>query len=930
MSSQSGIMSKGVHVQVGRPPSAQPIAGQPPSATASFVPPSTLPSVPAIPQCPGCPLTWDPAVFWSTYPFHVHEPTSRYNPGYQFISFSPLLIRSARCLGSSGNPGKPCTRCSTLPFDVAALRDRAKEPFNLVRTEERMNHVQLLEKVADLKEQVNDLKLKTVNLERSLASARDDVAEYKAIFHFLGTNTVPALHRMFPNALTQEWGSKKFFHQIQAASRGDYIPRSYTQYEIDLAILLYELGGGSAVHAMNHSIFALPSLKTLQPYRREHKPKPCLDHANLLTISNNITTMFGSHEEKGGKSREAPVKICGHTLMFDEIATERKVEYMSTTDEMAGFCLEHVDALKSLTVGKDTTTVEAAVTAVKEGKVHIAHEATVGAISHLSRHDYGAKPVFIGPTCKKGSWRTMLETMLSVLEAWKHSPDGEAKHGRIIEILPGNPLYPLIYYRHIFKRICTLLCSWMGMLVKGVCVNRDLLVLWFERLPNHDWSEMSIENLLHPKDAQCVFRAVKLLLCIVEIQTIDKTTLDPSEEAEYEALCLLGKVFEFLLEPFINPHLSLSQQITSLVTFAHLACGLFLQNSTSFMSNQLYGDLQAMVKAAIIMVAQTKVLDPRLDVLLCLLGDNPVETLFGRSRMCGGHSPNCSISELWTRFCSAMNLDNVFKHHPELEKTPRRLKLVRARDTDHVGPTQWVGKISADSCDIDLCYDEGVDVAESIMREHSVSEPKSFAEHFQPLEKDLLRPFGGKYPALSPEIDRSVVNTSPPSDTSSDDTTINPVFLFDYDARLGLDEAQRIATSNDPHSVFAVIDSEGQLCHKKAIVRTFFETQNNQISKDRLQRIRGFTIGGKTWEREETDSEMVSSSTHFQLGNLFATFICYNGTHLGLALAKSTIIKRGIPGSKSPSVSAIPIAELGLPSSPFTICGQIFSLLPLK
>ncbi|KAJ6607971.1 hypothetical protein B0H10DRAFT_1955810 [Mycena sp. CBHHK59/15] len=105
-------------------------------------------------------------------------------------------------------------------------------------------------------------------------------------------------------------------------------------------------------------------------------------------------------------------------------------------------------------------------------------------------------------------------------------------------------------------------------------------------------------------------------------------------------------------------------------------------------------------------------------------------------------------------------------------------------------------------------------------------------------------------------------------------------------------------------------------------------TQNNHSSHDRLQRIRGFTIGGKTWEREETDSETVSSSTHFQLGNLFVTFVCYNGTHLGLALAKSTLIKCGIPGSKSPSISAIPIAELSLPSSPYTVCGQIFSLLP--
>ncbi|KAJ7654345.1 hypothetical protein B0H17DRAFT_1214334 [Mycena rosella] len=587
--------------------------------------------------------------------------------------------------------------------------------------------------------------------------------------------------------------------------------------------------------------------------------------------------MFGPHNEKGGKAREAPAKICGHALMFDEIAIDPKVDYMSAIDEMAGFCLEHVSALETLVIGKDTKTVDAAVAAVNDGKVHVAHEATVGAISHLSRHDYGAKPVFIAPSCKKGGWRGMLETMQSTLEAWKHSPDGEAKHGPILtvasdgdharrvalfmlcmhsEIVEGNPLYLLICnllgfnrrvgkdnivmdmdYRHEFKRICTLLCSALGMLVKNVCVNRDLLVRWFERLTNHDWSEHGIENLLHPTDPQNVSRAVQLLLCIVEIRTIDKTGLDPTEEAEYEALCLLGEVLEALLQPFINPQLSLSQQITSLVTFAHLACGLYMQNGTSFMSNQLYGDLQTMVKAAIIVTARTQLLDPLLDVLICLLGDNPVETLFGRSRMCGGHAPNCSISELLTRFASAMNLDNVFRHHPELERSPRRLKLVRGRDNDHVGPTQWKGEIAAGSCDIELCYNLGIDVAEGILRKHSVAEPKSFRDYWRKHpDRDLQRPFGGKYPALSSEIDRSMVNTSP-SDASDTDSSVNPVFEYNFDARMALDKAQQAVTSDNPHSIFAVIDS-GQQYPKTSIVRVWFQAHSNHSSHDRIQRVR--------------------------------------------------------------------------------------------
>ncbi|KAK6988259.1 hypothetical protein R3P38DRAFT_3444360, partial [Favolaschia claudopus] len=323
-------------------------------------------------------------------------------------------------------------------------------------------------------------------------------------------------------------------------------------------------------------------------------------------------------------------------------------------------------------------------------------------------------------------------------------------------------------------------------------------------------------------------------------------------------------------------------------------------------------------------------LDPLLDVLICLLGDNPVEILFGRTRMKGGHNPSCGFTEFLTRVGSSMNInmDTVYDHHPELEKAPRRLKLVRGRDADHVGPKQWRGEISAGSCDLKQCWEAGVRTAESILRKHSVSEPKSFAEHFSRPNVDLLRPFGGKYPALSAENDRFLASTSP-TDPSSIDMSINPVSQFDYQA--ALDKAQSVATSSEPHSVFASIDSDGRVCHKKTIVRTYFDmTQNIHSSHDRLQRVRGFTIGGKTWEREDVDGSTVSPLTHFMFGDLFATFLCYNGTHLGLALGRTTLIKRGLPGSKSPSMSAIPLAEINLPTSPWTICGQILSLIPLE
>ncbi|KAJ7658036.1 hypothetical protein B0H17DRAFT_1145739 [Mycena rosella] len=686
-------------------PTVPSISSRPPApVTGSF-------SIPVVHNpCPGLHLEWDD--FWDTYPLKIHNPASKKPPNYDFISFNPPQIRSRRCRGPAlsehGILGFPCSRCADLKLDVDVLRERESRKFDEIRSDDDFN--------------------RTLNLEESLGSARRRLGEFTELFQFLGDDSVPALHRVLSNAVEQGWSAKKLLQQCQLAVQGKYTAHNYTQYDIDLAILIYELGGAGTLHAMNHSIFALPSRNTIQPYRRQHNLVPSVANVNFSDISTNISALFGPSLSRGGDG----------------------------ATRWAAFCLEHLDALKTVQVGKDTQTVEAAVAEVRAGRVHISHETSVGAISRLSEIGYGAKPVFMGPSCKKGGWRDCLKTMQMVVEAWRRSPHGERKHGRLMsvssdgdgkrraalfimcmhsEILPGNPLYPFICEiaglnrrvgknnltkdfdpKHLKKRICTSLCSPEGIVVKGICINSDPLLTWLERLPNHDWSETSIHALLNPADAQDVPRAVKLLLCIVELKNLDSEDFDPSEAAEFEALCLLGEALDALLQPFINTDLSLSQQIELLIKFSHLICASYLQNGTAFLSNQLYADLQAMVKNAILMVPKTRLINGQLKVFICLLGDDVLEALFGRSRMIGGHSPNCSVGELRDRLGSAMNLDYIYEHHPEFERKPRRLNFFRMRHVDHLRPQHWKGELRADSCDLKRCWTLAVKDTEEILK----------------------------------------------------------------------------------------------------------------------------------------------------------------------------------------------------------------------
>ncbi|KAK6966859.1 hypothetical protein R3P38DRAFT_3337699 [Favolaschia claudopus] len=338
-----------------------------------------------------------------------------------------------------------------------------------------------------------------------------------------------------------------------------------------------------------------------------------------------------------------------------------------------------------------------------------------------------------------------MRTIQILVEAWKRSPDGERKNGPLFsvstdgcplrrralfmlcmhdEIRPGNPIYEYvknlpgsIFVLHEFKRKLPLLpllilflnhrslsgirgdlCSNAGMVIKNVCVNRELL--------NHDWSETSIHALLDPADGQNVSKAIKLLLCIVELGKLDLANYDPSEGAELEALSLLGEMFHALLEPFINVRLSLSEQIESLVRFSHLLCALYMQNGTSFMSNQLYSDLQTMVKNAILTVPKVRLINGRLKVYICLLGDDVLEALFGRCRMIGGHYPI---------------------------RKPERLKLMRMRDLDHIRPSSFAGELSADSCDLQMCWSRAVSNADKILLKYGVKMPLLSQNYFNNL-----------------------------------------------------------------------------------------------------------------------------------------------------------------------------------------------------
>ncbi|KIJ51586.1 hypothetical protein M422DRAFT_43584 [Sphaerobolus stellatus SS14] len=220
-----------------------------------------------------------------------------------------------------------------------------------------------------------------------------------------------------------------------------------------------------------------------------------------------------------------------------------------------------------------------------------------------------------------------------IIQQWKDSPDGETKWGPLWsvasdgdttrrksfhlllmenEVKLDDPLWDELGnlsllnlqtgpdavtmdfdFKHIFKRFATQICSPDGTLITDTIITQNHIAHELSRM--EDISAKSIEALIDPADHQNVPEAVRLLQRISEIGSLLTTELSPGELKLWKAITFLSTLLSAVISSFINPKLSLSEQLLSLALFKH---------GTAFIYGQLYHDLQSMIKNAFLCIAK--------------------------------------------------------------------------------------------------------------------------------------------------------------------------------------------------------------------------------------------------------------------------------------------------------------------------------------
>ncbi|KAJ7888587.1 hypothetical protein B0H14DRAFT_2433366, partial [Mycena olivaceomarginata] len=607
--------------------------------------------------------------------------------------------------------------------------------------------------------------------------------DYQRLVMAITTNDVPRIHAIIETAMRNGVSIRAMANRIFDAFEGLHRTKGFTGLELDLGILIYRLGGRSLLYAMNHAL-NLPSLRTICNSAKFIKITPTIGPISADEIRENIRNVAA-----------VPNTILrGVTIMMDECVLEEQAVYFSHANKVGGLCQKH-----SGTVPLTMTThgsVQTIVNALGDGKVHFGKEMLF--VAAKCRGESTLYPLLCAPTCKQETWEDFKALFNLLIDVWGEeaaeivgqidtfASDGdhlrrkaghtvfmqfELKSGNVYIVLsnlPGLNLFTgpgmmlmTFDWRHVLKRLCTLLRHILGItldngrIVNPACLQRCLLLL-----PGQ--TDASVYTLLNPDDPQDVPRAILLLEAVVALRVrrveFNVSPLDVDTNSDLDTITLLSFMLEAILNAFTDPSASLSDQIRNLSIYAHMSFVLFRNFRLKFMSNQLYGDSQTMVKNIVFTVAKQIELDPTGEVNAYHDGTDPVEGHFAFTREIGGHNSAMNFKQGVERSGWSCDIQGVHSRNPGLHAGHRRRNITQAEIKDHLNEYNFTGDYG--HCDLVSSWRGGCIETMRIFKLYSKMSPDKYDIPAILASKpglDLMRPHGdGLYPGISDDADRSL------------------------------------------------------------------------------------------------------------------------------------------------------------------------------
>jgi hypothetical protein len=509
---------------------------------------------------------------------------------------------------------------------------------------------------------------------------------------------------------------------------------------------------------------------------------------------------------------------------------------------------------------------------------------------------YGARPFVISGTCKREdvvSQKNLIERASHALidsqavhkrRLYCISSDGDSRRRRAMALLtltrslpPTSPIFPALSslrlfnllcgnddlngevdWKHILKRFRNGLLRSKGVLINNTVITATILKA---HLKLNGMDNSAAAAILAPNNKQDVVLMIQLLNGLANLPPATEND-DPSVRASRHIIHLLGNLYRNLLETYMHPSLSLSDQLTRLSTAAHIILALYSREQGDFIPIQLYFDVMSMIKNIYFCVAKTQQDNPNGKFWITLLGTDGLESVFGRVRTMIGNDHHADQLQLTNRIDGAVQCVKILEIHPEWGAQPRRITVRSleeqgndiSKKLDHINPRSWTGDVYVKNVILRSCWQEGRQLAKVTLQEASIDSP--FHEMDIGDGFDMLCPFGGGrlvlingaiVPGEEEETEEEQDKISPavgPSGSASTDTD-EAAMAPDLDDLAGYEDAIHNESFNGTRKFDAWITvggTSGKPQHKSTLLRFCSNPLTVAVSEDRLKRVCGFSI----------------------------------------------------------------------------------------
>ncbi|KAJ6527860.1 hypothetical protein DFH09DRAFT_1327969 [Mycena vulgaris] len=627
----------------------------------------------------------------TAYPILLHD---QFNLPWDFAVRRGVLYLTARTCTRKQRAGHSnCTPCADLEKNsmLKGMISRSAEGVHENANLMYQPPAALVEIVRQKNVLIQSLRLRLLTNARNLLTQTKSLSDHKRFVLAIGSGKVQRVDRVVGACIKQKRGLRGMFDAYLRASKGHYNPaKSEEDDMIGVAILKL---AGIRVAEICHPSPGAPLVEEIQK---------------------NIDACFAGITESLASKR-----VVHQIIMFDEIATEKRVRWDPTTNHFLGICRQHAHKVGLEFNGeRDLDELfEALEKKVNSrGKldslVHNAAEVTVAALGIMSEDTrlYSARPILISGDCKRETGaehaKNVLDPVICAVDSKKEltrlrticlASDGETRRGSAFIIktfkhkLPTtSKIYAMLKDlrfmnfmvgdddltadkdpKHVDKRFRNGFLRERGIKVLDIHLTPAIMRTHFQSTGH---TADHIRSVFNPEDKQDVRLAFEMLKDIWSLPPSPPGT-SPGVAAAREALRTLGKLLYHFVSPYICVDFSLSEQLEHLSAAAHLALVLFRKEGKHFMASLLCTDMMMIIKNVYFCVAKAKVDDPLGKFWLILLGTDRLEELFGILRTMVGNDANCDILQMLDRLRGTIEVSTILTKYPHWDRAPRRLRL---------------------------------------------------------------------------------------------------------------------------------------------------------------------------------------------------------------------------------------------------------------